>query len=339
MKIKVKSIIRNITEVEINPFDTIISLKKKLQKQFELDLNEQKIIFKGKILKDESKIQENNLQEGDIIILLKKRKYSKLKEKGEEDNISIPTRELISKYTNRNLNYSSIKISSNSLQNIKNRISNFLTSILQKNNLSENEENEENEENHNEIETNSNLQNQQQINIQIDIQALQNLKDMGFNEERAKKALLLNGMNPQKAMDWLLVHESDEDIDIPLTQSQINALYNSNFIPNPDALKKLQEMGFEEEDIKQALKITNNNQEAACSWLLGDFSSINNDNDTDFLQNLLTSPIMQKAFSNPRILQVLQTLFQHPEEIEQYMQDPEIKSFLIEISNYIQNNS
>jgi len=69
-------------------------------------------------------------------------------------------------------------------------------------------------------------------------------------------------------------------------------------------------MGFEESDVLEALRITDNNQEAACEWLLGDRS---HDNSTDALedgiepssplyQTIITNPVIQLGLSNPRCL-------------------------------------
>lgn len=51
--------------------------------------------------------------------------------------------------------------------------------------------------------------------------ALQALKDMGFPEARCKKALLLNNMDMEAALAWILDHIEDEDIDDPLTDEQL----------------------------------------------------------------------------------------------------------------------
>ncbi|KMS65155.1 hypothetical protein BVRB_038860 [Beta vulgaris subsp. vulgaris] len=50
---------------------------------------------------------------------------------------------------------------------------------------------------------------------------------MGFPESRAVKALLLNGLNMERAMEWLLDHANDEDVDAPLTPHQISQLISS----------------------------------------------------------------------------------------------------------------
>jgi hypothetical protein len=48
--------------------------------------------------------------------------------------------------------------------------------------------------------------------------------EMGFSESRAIKALLLKALNPDLAMDWLLEHSDDSDIDEPLSRSQLLTL-------------------------------------------------------------------------------------------------------------------
>jgi len=59
---------------------------------------------------------------------------------------------------------------------------------------------------------------------EADAAAVNNLTDMGFPPERAKKALLLNGNNLEAAMEWLFNHSEDPDIDEPLTQWQLQQL-------------------------------------------------------------------------------------------------------------------
>lgn len=76
------------------------------------------------------------------------------------------------------------------------------------------------------------------------------------------------------------------------------------------ALNSLIDMGFDQADVLEALRITDNNQESACEWLLGDKR---HDNSVDALedgiepssplyQSIITNPVVQLGLSNPRCL-------------------------------------
>ncbi|CAB4014388.1 ubiquitin-associated domain-containing 1-like [Paramuricea clavata] len=109
---------------------------------------------------------------------------------------------------------------------------------------------------------------------------LKQLTDMGFTETRATKALQLNRTSGvEGAMEWLLHHESDPDIDKPLEPQVVNKTESSKtkshkphrrreFVPNRKGVENLKDMGFPEEDIIKALKATGNNQRAAVCFNL-----------------------------------------------------------------------
>jgi len=69
-------------------------------------------------------------------------------------------------------------------------------------------------------------------------------------------------------------------------------------------------MGFEEDKVLEALRITDNNQENACEWLLGDHSRDHTldaledgiDPSSPIYQSIITNPIVQLGLSNPRCL-------------------------------------
>ena len=76
------------------------------------------------------------------------------------------------------------------------------------------------------------------------------------------------------------------------------------------ALNSLVDMGFDQADVLEALRITDNNQDSACDWLLGDRRQ---DNTVDALedgiepssplyQSIITNPVVQLGLSNPRCL-------------------------------------
>ena len=50
---------------------------------------------------------------------------------------------------------------------------------------------------------------------------------MGFPESRVVKALLLNRLDTERAMEWLLDHAHDEDVDAPLTPYQVSQLVST----------------------------------------------------------------------------------------------------------------
>jgi len=57
-----------------------------------------------------------------------------------------------------------------------------------------------------------------------DPEAVKSIVEMGFSETRAEKALILNGNSVEAAMEWLFQHCEDADIDVPLTQAQLQQL-------------------------------------------------------------------------------------------------------------------
>lgn len=52
-------------------------------------------------------------------------------------------------------------------------------------------------------------------------EALASLMEMGFSESRCKKALMLNDMDVEAALNWLCAHIEDPDIDDPLNPEQM----------------------------------------------------------------------------------------------------------------------
>ncbi|GFR87010.1 ubiquitin-associated domain-containing protein 1, partial [Elysia marginata] len=188
--------------------------------------------------------------------------------------------------------------------------------------------------------------------------SVKQLTDMGFPENRARKALLLNQQSVVSAMEWLLTNESDPDIDKPLpgqdidsegqahqdegdSKSQstegaahkadvtsggagtndsspaegavggveegpkfkniletIRAFQKREFRPNPRALQKLLEMGFSEKEAIQALRISRNNQDAACDWLLSERNEGPEVVDRGLEPN---SPVYKAILANPNV--------------------------------------
>jgi ubiquitin carboxyl-terminal hydrolase 5/13 len=93
------------------------------------------------------------------------------------------------------------------------------------------------------------------------------LTEMGFPSVRCEKALHATGnSDPQAAMDWLMAHMDDPDIDVPTNigggdKSKPAAV-------SDEAIEMIGAMGFNAPQARQALKENGGNVEAAIGWLL-----------------------------------------------------------------------
>eukprot|EP01108_Squamamoeba_japonica_P007115 TRINITY_DN5916_c0_g1_i1.p2 TRINITY_DN5916_c0_g1~~TRINITY_DN5916_c0_g1_i1.p2 ORF type:complete len:310 (+),score=92.99 TRINITY_DN5916_c0_g1_i1:41-931(+) len=71
---------------------------------------------------------------------------------------------------------------------------------------------------------------------------------MGFDEQRARKALLLARNSLENAIEWIGEHQDDADIDNPLTFAQLRALgairMKKPTIPTPDDVERATEHGI-----------------------------------------------------------------------------------------------
>ena len=50
---------------------------------------------------------------------------------------------------------------------------------------------------------------------------LQQISDMGFTDAVARKALILSRNRVAEAIEWLLMHSEDADVEAPVTQEQL----------------------------------------------------------------------------------------------------------------------
>ncbi|KAK3514629.1 hypothetical protein QTP70_021545 [Hemibagrus guttatus] len=80
------------------------------------------------------------------------------------------------------------------------------------------------------------------------------------------------------------------------------------FRPDSRAVIALMEMGFDEKEVIDALRVNNNQQDAACEWLLGDRKPSPEDLDkgidtnSPLFQAILENPVVQLGLTNPKIL-------------------------------------
>jgi len=86
---------------------------------------------------------------------------------------------------------------------------------------------------------------------------------MGFPLIRCQKALLAtNNQGSEVAMDWLIQHMEDPDIDAPLVVAG-----GASTSANPEQIAQLADMGFTDKQAKKALKETGGDMERAVEWL------------------------------------------------------------------------
>lgn len=210
----------------------------------------------------------------------------------------------------------------------------------------------------------------------IDKTALKQLMDMGFPEDRAKKALVLNKMAVMAAMEWLFQHENDPDVDAPLPELEepstsaesegaqggldlsaapeggqphytnildtIRAFKKREFRPNSRSLQRLVEMGFQENEAVDALRMFRNDQDAACDWLLGDRKERapvveeGLDPSSAVYQAIMDNPTVQLGLNNPRCLLAFLQMLENPLAANQWLNDPETGPILMQVSRIYQ---
>lgn len=203
----------------------------------------------------------------------------------------------------------------------------------------------------------------------VDEAALRQLTEMGFPESRAVKALRLNHMSVTQAMEWLIEHAEDPAIDAPLPvpggkravaeeakpeavaeiskQDELTDIFKRirrkrEFRPEPRAMIALMEMGFDEKEVIDALRVNNNQQDAACEWLLGDRKpspeELDNgiDVESPLFQAILDNPVVQLGLINPKTLLAFEDMLENPLNSTQWMNDPETGPVMLQISRIFQ---
>ncbi|XP_035118593.1 ubiquitin-associated domain-containing protein 1 isoform X4 [Callithrix jacchus] len=212
----------------------------------------------------------------------------------------------------------------------------------------------------------------------VDEAALRQLTEMGFPETRATKALQLNHMSVPQAMEWLIEHAEDPSIDMPLpgqapsgaegaaaaeaatseatagasstdeeARDELTEIFKKirrkrEFRADARAVISLMEMGFDEKEVIDALRVNNNQQNAACEWLLGDRKPSPEeldkgiDPDSPLFQAILDNPVVQLGLTNPKTLLAFEDMLENPLNSTQWMNDPETGPVMLQISRIFQ---
>jgi len=125
---------------------------------------------------------------------------------------------------------------------------------------------------------------------------LEQLKSMGFPEIRCIKALMNTGnSNADEAMNWLLNHMEDVDIDEPITTSTIEKKP-----PSQEMIDNFVSMGFSTKLANKALHLHNNDPNQAIEWLFnnadddGEIEPTPTDNTAELIEKLTAAPTSSK---------------------------------------------
>ncbi|KAG7266537.1 hypothetical protein CRUP_000997 [Coryphaenoides rupestris] len=190
--------------------------------------------------------------------------------------------------------------------------------------------------------------------------------------------LVLGSMSVTQAMEWLIEHVDDPSVDTPLPGQEAAAAASgavgatatataaASATPGPavpalapvpapasgplpprgvrqaSVVMALMEMGFDEKEVVDALRVNNNQQDAACEWLLGDRKPSPEDLDkgmdtgSPLFQAILENPVVQLGLTNPKTLLAFEDMLENPLNSTQWMNDPETGPVMLQISRIFQ---
>ncbi|KAM9370834.1 ubiquitin-associated domain-containing protein 1 isoform 2-T2 [Phaethornis superciliosus] len=334
-----------------------------------------------KVLSDTKTVLEENIQDRDVLLLIKKRAPPPLpkmadvsaEEKRKQEQ-KTPDKDAILKAT-ANLPSRSVDrtVAHHSMRDFQTELRKILVSLIEvaQKLLALNPDAVE-------LFKKANAMLDEDEEDRVDEIALRQLTEMGFPESRAVKALRLNHMSVTQAMEWLIEHADDPTVDAPLpgqTLSEATAEAGASsaeatagpssevgeeeakdelteifkkirrkreFRPDPRAVIALMEMGFDEKEVVDALRVNNNQQNAACEWLLGDRKPSPEDLDkgidtnSPLFQAILENPVVQLGLTNPKTLLAFEDMLENPLNSTQWMNDPETGPVMLQISRIFQ---
>ncbi|XP_024418299.3 ubiquitin-associated domain-containing protein 1 [Desmodus rotundus] len=334
-----------------------------------------------RVLSDTKTILEENIQDHDVLLLIKKRAPSPLPKMAEvsaeekkKQEQKAPDRDAIVRATSSlpscNMDRAVVQTSMRDFQTELRKILLSLIEVAQKLlALSPGAV---------ELFTKANAMLDEDEDERVDETALRQLTEMGFPESRAVKALRLNHMSVPQAMEWLIEHADDPTIDSPLpgqaspaeagaeasgevsaeaaagssegdeeARDELTEIFKKirrkrAFRADSRAVISLMEMGFDEKEVIDALRVNNNQQNAACEWLLGDRKpspeelDTGIDPDSPLFQAILDNPVVQLGLTNPKTLLAFEDMLENPLNSTQWMNDPETGPVMLQISRIFQ---
>uniref|UniRef100_A0A673CKY4 Ubiquitin-associated domain-containing protein 1 n=1 Tax=Sphaeramia orbicularis TaxID=375764 RepID=A0A673CKY4_9TELE len=331
-----------------------------------------------RVLTDTKTVADENLKDKDVLLLIKKRppptppKMAEVsaEEKKKQEN-KAPDKDAILKATaNLSTRHTDRTVTQHNIRDFQTELRKILVSLIEvaQKLLALNPDAVE-------LFKKANAMLDEDEEDRVDETALQQLTEMGFPESRAIKALRLNHMSVTQAMEWLIEHVDDPTIDSPLPgqdssgaagataaatpgpsasasdesirQDELTEIFKRirrkrEFRPDSRAVIALMEMGFDEKEVIDALRVNNNQQDAACEWLLGDRKPSPEDLDkgidtnSPLFQAILENPVVQLGLTNPKTLLAFEDMLENPLNSTQWMNDPETGPVMLQISRIFQ---
>uniref|UniRef100_A0A452VDR0 Ubiquitin-associated domain-containing protein 1 n=1 Tax=Ursus maritimus TaxID=29073 RepID=A0A452VDR0_URSMA len=322
-----------------------------------------------RVLNDAKTILEENIQDQDVLLLVKKRAPTppptmadvSAEEKKKQDQ-KAPDRDAIFRATanlpSHNMDRAEVQTNIRDFQTELRKILVSLIEVAQKL-LALNPDAVE-------LFKKANAMLDEEEDGRVDEAALRQLTEMGFPESRAAKALRLNHMSVPQAMEWLIEHAEDPTIDTPLPgqaspggaqaeaapeaateaagtstgdeepRDELTEIFKKirrkrEFRADARAVISLMEMGFDEKEVIDALRLV----EPALTWILTDsYKGI--DPDSPLFQAILDNPVVQLGLTNPKTLLAFEDMLENPLNSTQWMNDPETGPVMLQISRIFQ---
>ncbi|XP_031705599.1 ubiquitin-associated domain-containing protein 1 [Anarrhichthys ocellatus] len=152
---------------------------------------------------------------------------------------------------------------------------------------------------------------------------------------------------PASGPNLLRSLSSQSSTEASIRQDELTEIFKRirrkrEFRPDSRAVIALMEMGFDEKEVVDALRVNNNQQDAACEWLLGDRKPSPEDLDkgidtnSPLFQAILENPVVQLGLTNPKTLLAFEDMLENPLNSTQWMNDPETGPVMLQISRIFQ---
>eukprot|EP00050_Salpingoeca_kvevrii_P023068 m.137400 g.137400 ORF g.137400 m.137400 type:complete len:319 (+) comp9929_c0_seq2:420-1376(+) len=176
----------------------------------------------------------------------------------------------------------------------------------------------------------------------VDQTALAGLISMGFPRNASARALLLNRDDFQSAMEWLLNHSDDPDVDRDLTPppSPRRTAFGGTFVPDQALFLQLMNLGYTDARVLAAMQLAQNDHDVAVDLLLSDENleealeaeTSAPENDAVF-EEVLKDARFHSGLVDPRVTSVFREISQNPGIAPSFVQHPLIGPLLVAISN------